>query len=116
MSRYSSSVKGTWPISLWLRSFIFSSLILVCAQATMLAQDIYRTQPKLWIGASGALNSNLFYGATQILSATTTTHGVFHNGDGTGLNGSLLLEYRPGRVWGGILEGDTIPGMGRLIA
>jgi outer membrane protein OmpA-like peptidoglycan-associated protein len=104
MSRYSSYLKSKRPTRLWLRSIIFSSLILVCAQATLLAQDLVRTQPKWWIGASGALNSNLFYGATQILSATTTTQGVFHNGDGTGLNGSLLLEYRPGRVWGGILE------------
>lgn len=104
MYRNHTIVTSERRISLWLKRVIFSSLILVCAHATILAQDIYRTQPKWWIGASGALNNNLFYGATQILSATTTTHGVFHNGDGTGLNGSLLMEYRPGRVWGGILE------------
>jgi outer membrane protein OmpA-like peptidoglycan-associated protein len=91
-------------MSLWLRRIILGSLILICASATMLAQDLLRTQPKWWIGGSGALNSNYYYGSTQLLTPTISTLGVFHDGDGPGVNGSLLLEYRPGRVWGGILE------------
>jgi outer membrane protein OmpA-like peptidoglycan-associated protein len=112
MSRYPSYVESKWPTSHLLKRIIFSSLFLLCAYATTIAQDILRTQPKWWIGGSGAVNSNLYYGATQILSASTSTLGVFQKGDGAGLNGSLLLEYRPGRVWGGILEVgyDTRPG------
>jgi len=105
MFRYPSYLRTEWPRGLWLKRIIFSSLILICASATILAQEVQRTQPTWWFGGSGAVNINLFYGATQVLNATTTTHGVFHNGDGTGLNTSFLLEYRPGPVWGGILAG-----------
>ena len=104
MSRNPSYTKSKKPTSLWLNRIIFSSLILVAAYATMVAQDLYRTQPKLWIGGSGAFNSNYYYGTTQLLTPTISTLGAFHNGDGPGLNGSLLMEYRPGRVWGGMLE------------
>jgi len=104
MSQYSSYLTSKRPTSLWLKRIIFSSLILICASATILAQEIQRAQPTWWIGASGAVNFNRFYGATQMLNATTTTQGVFHRCDGTGLNLSGLLEYRPGPVWGGILE------------
>jgi outer membrane protein OmpA-like peptidoglycan-associated protein len=57
-----------------------------------------------WYGASGALNFNFFNGSTQKLTASLTPGTVFHNGDGTGFNTSLLLEYRPASMWGGILQ------------
>jgi outer membrane protein OmpA-like peptidoglycan-associated protein len=88
----------------WLRRVIFSSLILFCAHAIVLAQEIQRAQPTWWYGASGALNFNFFNGSTQKLTASLTPGTVFHNGDGTGFNTSLLLEYRPASVWGGILQ------------
>jgi outer membrane protein OmpA-like peptidoglycan-associated protein len=92
-------------MSLWLKKLICSSLILVCAISTMVAQqDVQRGQPVWWYGASGALNFNFYYGTTQMLNAAITSPGPFHKGDGTGFNAALLLEYRPDPVWGGILQ------------
>jgi outer membrane protein OmpA-like peptidoglycan-associated protein len=91
-------------MSLWLKRIIFSSLILVCVHATILAQEIQRAQPTWWFGGSGAANFNFYYGTTQMLNAAVTTGGAFHKGDGVGFNAALLLEYRPDSVWGGILQ------------
>ena len=91
-------------MSLWLKRVIFSSLILFCANAILLAQEIQRAQPTWWYGASGALNFNFFNGTTQKLTASLPLGTVFQNGDGTGFNTAFLLEYRPASVWGGILQ------------
>lgn len=91
-------------LGLWLKKILFGSLILVCAQATLVAQNIERAQPTWWYGGSGAFNFNFFYGTTQMLNAAITSPGPFHKGDGVGYNAALLLEYRPDPVWGGILQ------------
>ena len=91
-------------MSLWLKRIVFSSLILVCAHATILAQEIQKAQPTWWFGGSGAANFNFYYGTTQMLNAALTTGAPFHKGDGVGFNAALLLEYRPDPVWGGILQ------------
>ena len=104
MYRSSKFTVGVRPVSLWLKRIIFGSLILVCAHASIFAQEVQRTQPTWWFGASGAANFNFYYGTTQMLNAATTTKGIFHDGDGTGFNAALLLEYRPDPVWGGILQ------------
>jgi outer membrane protein OmpA-like peptidoglycan-associated protein len=88
----------------WLKTIIISALILVCANTTVFAQEIQRAQPVWWYGVTGGLNLNYYNGAVQILSPTVTTGGPFRNGDGAALNAGLLLEYRPGPVWGGILQ------------
>ncbi len=104
MFRYPSFMMSERLMSLWLKRIIFSSLILVCADATILAQEIQRTQPTWWFGGSGAANFNFYYGTTQMLNAAVTSRGAFHKGDGVGFNAALLLEYRPDLVWGGILQ------------
>lgn len=104
MYRYRTIITSERLLSLWLKRSIFSSLILMCASATLLAQEVQRTQPTWWFGGSGAANFNFYYGTTQKLNAALTTRGVFHKGDGVGFNAALLLEYRPGPVWGGIVQ------------
>jgi outer membrane protein OmpA-like peptidoglycan-associated protein len=104
MVQHRSFMMAERSMSLCLRRAIFSSLILFCAHAIVLAQENQRVQPTWWYGASGALNFNFYNGSTQKLNASLTPGTVFHNGDGTGFNTSLLLEYRPASVWGGILQ------------
>jgi outer membrane protein OmpA-like peptidoglycan-associated protein len=99
-----SFMMGEKRMSLWLKRVIFGSLILFCAHAIVLAQENQRSQPTWWYGASGALNFNFFNGTTQKLTSSLPLGTVFGEGHGTGFNTSLLLEYRPASMWGGILQ------------
>jgi outer membrane protein OmpA-like peptidoglycan-associated protein len=91
-------------MSFWLKRIIFSSLILVCAQATILAQETQRAQPTWWFGGSGAVNLNFYGGTTQMLNSELTTPAAFHKGFGAGWYLAGLMEYRPNPVWGAILQ------------
>ncbi|MCX6145103.1 MAG: outer membrane beta-barrel protein [Ignavibacteriales bacterium] len=104
MFQYRSFMMSKRSMSLWLKKIILSSFILVCAHATILAQEIQRAQPTWWYGVSGAANFNWYNGTTQKLNSTLTASGAFHEGDGVGFNAALFLEYRPTTVWGGILQ------------
>jgi outer membrane protein OmpA-like peptidoglycan-associated protein len=104
MYQYRTIVTSERLMSLWLKRIIFSSLILLCAHATILAQETQRARPTWWFGGSFAANINLYYGMSQKLDAATLTRNAFHRGDGVGFNGALLMEYRPTMVWGGILQ------------
>lgn len=68
------------------------------------AQEGIRPQPKIWFGFSGAANLNSYTGTTQRLNSGLLAPGAFHNGFGTGLYTSLLLEYRPNPVLGFMLN------------
>ena len=76
--------------------------LLVFTGTTMQAQTV-RTSP-WWFGVSGAANFNFYRGTTQMLNETVTTPTAFHKGNGIKPYASVLAEYRPGKVWGGMLN------------
>ena len=79
-------------------------LVLVFAGLTGQTQAVTRTQPIWWFGVSGAANFNTFRGTTQVLNENLTVPTAFHKGKGIKPYASLLMEYRPGKVWGGMLN------------
>lgn len=78
-----------------MRKLLFSSLMLFGIATTLPAQEVERTEPKFWIGVSGAANINLYTGTTQTLNSSIMVPAALHNGFGVGGFGALLLEYRP---------------------
>lgn len=81
--------------------FIIFTLMVILAHTTAQAQT---TQPTWWFGLSGAANFNFFDGTTQRLNNSLFVPTAFHRGFGVRPYGSLLMEYRPGRIWGGMLN------------
>lgn len=80
---------------------IFLSVLLSIGIATgVKAQEIQRTQPKFWIGVSGAANFNFYTGTTQTLNSSVKSPTAFHDGFGVRPYGSFLMEYRPNSVLG----------------
>jgi outer membrane protein OmpA-like peptidoglycan-associated protein len=86
------------------QKFALVFLVLFLAGITAQAQKIKRPQPVWWFGASGAANLNYYRGTTQMLNSTVTVPTAFHKGDGVKPYISLLTEYRPNRVLGGMLN------------
>jgi len=86
------------------QKFSLLFLTLIFAGITSHAQKIKRSQPVWWFGESGAANFNSFRGTTQMLNNSLTAPTAFHKGDGVKPYLSLLTEYRPNRVWGGMLN------------
>jgi outer membrane protein OmpA-like peptidoglycan-associated protein len=84
-----------------MQKLIICSLMLIFASATVRGQT---TQPTWWFGASGAANFNFYDGTTQRLNNSLIAPTAFHKGHGIKPYGSLLAEYRPGRIWGAILN------------
>ncbi|HEY8661208.1 MAG TPA: OmpA family protein [Hanamia sp.] len=84
--------------------FAFLFLMLILAGITGNAQKIQRIQPVWWFGESGAANFNTYRGTTQMLNSDITVPTAFHKGDGVKPYLSLLTEYRPNKVWGGMLN------------
>ena len=87
-----------------IRRFIFSSLMLLGLTATLPAQEVQYTQSTFWWGISGAANVNMYTGTTQTLNSSLMAPAAFHNGFGIKGFGSLLLEYRPIRFLGFMLN------------
>jgi outer membrane protein OmpA-like peptidoglycan-associated protein len=77
---------------------------MICAHATILAQETQRARPTWWFGGAGAANLNFYGGTTQMLNSELTTPAAFHRGFGAGWYVAALLEYRPTPIWGGILH------------
>lgn len=86
------------------QKFSFLFLLLIFAGITGSAQETKRVQPVWWFGASGAANFNTYRGTTQVLNQSLTVPTAFHKGKGIKPYASLLAEYRPGKVWGGMLN------------
>lgn len=63
-----------------------------------------RVQPVWWFGQSAAVNMNYYQGTTQKLSNNLSAPTAFHKGNSLRPYFSLLTEYRPGKVWGGMLN------------
>ena len=84
--------------------FAMIFLALIFAGITLHAQTQKRAQPIWWFGESAAANLNFYRGTTQILNNNLTVPTAFHKGDGVKPYASLLTEYRPNRMWGGMLN------------
>lgn len=63
-----------------------------------------RQQPKWWFGVSGGANANFYSGTTQTLNNDVKAQAAFHDGFGISPFASILAEYRPGPVWGLMLN------------
>lgn len=79
---------------------IICSLIVLTSQLAK-AQN---TQPTWWFGVSGAANLNYYNGTTQRLNNSLIVPTAFHKGTGVRPYGSILMEYRPGRILGAMLN------------
>jgi outer membrane protein OmpA-like peptidoglycan-associated protein len=86
------------------KRFIPLFLMLVLAAITGHTQIEKRVKPVWWFGVSGAANFNTFRGTTQVLNSSLTVPTAFHKGKGIKPYASILAEYRPGKVWGGMLN------------
>jgi outer membrane protein OmpA-like peptidoglycan-associated protein len=71
---------------------------------TVQAQQVQRVRPVWWFGESGAANINFYRGTTQVLNNSLMVPTAFHKGDGVKPYLSVLAEYRPGKIWGGMLN------------
>jgi outer membrane protein OmpA-like peptidoglycan-associated protein len=89
------------PINKMMQKIITCSLVLIIASTTVKAQV---TPPIWWYGVSGAANFNFYTGTTQRLDNSLTAPTAFHKGTGVKPYGSILLEYRPTPIWGGMLN------------
>jgi outer membrane protein OmpA-like peptidoglycan-associated protein len=79
-------------------------MMLVFASITGHTQIVQRAQPVWWFGESVAANINNYVGTTQVLNQSLTVPTAFHKGHGVRPYASLLTEYRPNKVWGGMLN------------
>lgn len=84
------------------KAFLFGLIVL--SGFTLHAQTVKRVQPAWWFGLSGAANFNTYRGTTQMLNDNLTVPTAFHKGKGVRPYGSILMEYRPSKVWGGMLN------------
>ena len=80
------------------------TLCIVVVISTNTITQAQTGQPKWWFGLSGAANFNFYDGTTQRLNNSLIIPSAFHKGDGVKLYGSGLVEYRPGRIWGVMLN------------
>jgi outer membrane protein OmpA-like peptidoglycan-associated protein len=77
----------------------FLGVILACT--TVQGQTL---PPTWWFGISGAANFNFYDGTTQRLNNSLIVPAAFHKGNGIRPYGSILMEYRPASIWGGMLN------------
>jgi outer membrane protein OmpA-like peptidoglycan-associated protein len=89
------------PKNKLMQRFIICSMVIIFAHATVQGQT---TPPTWWFGVSGAANINFYDGTTQRLDNSLLVPTAFHKGNGVRPYGSVLVEYRPGRIWGFMLN------------
>lgn len=83
--------------------FTLLILLLIFSGITSYAQIEQRVQPIWWFGESVAGNFNSYRGTTQQLNDFSTPT-AFHKGQTWEPYASVLTEYRPNRVIGGMLN------------
>ena len=83
---------------------VFLLFGLLISFTALFAQTEQRVQPKWWFGYSVAANINQYNGTTQMLNASTTVPTAFHKGKSVRPYASFLLEYRPNKVVGFMLN------------
>jgi len=86
------------------QKFTVILLTLIFAGIAAHAQKTMRPQPVWWFGESGALNFNYYRGTTQMLNNNLTVPTAFHKGRGVKPYASILVEYRPKKVFGAMLN------------
>jgi hypothetical protein len=86
------------------QKFIFFFSILIFAAISGHTQTVKILPPTWWFGVSGAANFNFYDGTTQMLNNNLTVPTAFHKGSGVGPYVSVLTEYRPNKIWGGMLN------------
>lgn len=86
------------------QKFSFLLLLVIFSGIAGRAQKVKPTQPVWWFGASAAANFNFYRGTTQMLNSSVTTPTAFHKGNSVRPYFSLLTEYRPNKVVGGMLN------------
>lgn len=96
------NIKNLYANRLSMRYTLILTLILMGMAGTADAQT--RQHPKWWFGVSGAANINFYTGTTQTLNNNVKAQTAFHEGFGVSPFGSILAEYRPGPVWGLMLN------------
>jgi outer membrane protein OmpA-like peptidoglycan-associated protein len=79
-------------------------LLAVILAGTVQAQVTQRVKPVWWFGQSAAVNMNYYQGTTQKLDNNLSVPTAFHKGNSIRPYFSLLTEYRPNKVWGGMLN------------
>jgi outer membrane protein OmpA-like peptidoglycan-associated protein len=84
-----------------IKTFVISFLMIIIALTKVQAQT---TQPTWWFGFSGAANLNFYDGTTQRLTNSLIVPTAFHKGTGVKPYGSILVEYRPVKTWGIMLN------------
>ncbi|HTD41385.1 MAG TPA: outer membrane beta-barrel protein, partial [Mucilaginibacter sp.] len=89
------------PTNKIIQKYLACSLMVLLACTTVKGQT---TQPTWWFGVSGAANFNFYDGTTQRLDNSLIVPSAFHKGNGVRPYGSVLVEYRPGRIWGLMLN------------
>lgn len=80
-------------------SFIFTISFFACTTA-----QAQTSQPTWWFGVSGAANISSYTGTTQTLNSSLIAPAAFHKGNGVRPFGSVLMEYRPAGILGGMLN------------
>jgi outer membrane protein OmpA-like peptidoglycan-associated protein len=84
------------PINKTIKTSIICIITMIATLSAAKAQN--------WMfGVAGAGNLNYFSGTTQRLDNSYFVPTAFHNGTGVKPFGALLLEYNPGKIFGGIL-------------
>ena len=76
----------------------------IFSMQTLQAQTLQRVKPTWWLGESAGVIYNTYRGTTQKLNNEFSTPTAFHKGEGYRPYASLLLEYRPGKTFGGMLN------------
>jgi len=84
-----------------MQRLIILTMMIIIAQSKAEAQT---SQPTWWFGLSGAANLNFYDGTTQRMNNSLFVPTAFHKGEGIKPFGSFLMEYRPGPVWGFMLN------------
>ena len=86
------------------QKFAFVLLLSFFAIISINAQQAKRVKPVWWFGESAAANFNFYRGTTQKLENDFSVPTAFHEGKAVKPYFSLLTEYRPGKIWGGMLN------------
>lgn len=89
------------PINKIIKTLAICFLMVTLSLVKVQAQT---TQPIWWYGFSGAANVNFFDGTTQRLTNSLIVPTAFHKGNGIKPYGSILLEYRPVKTFGLMLN------------
>ncbi len=87
-----------------IQKITLAMLMLLLVSITTNAQTTKRIQPKWWFGESGAANFNNYRGTTQVLNENMMVPTAFHKGSSVKPYGSILVEYRPGKIFGGMFN------------